>query len=195
MEKQRIYVDLDDTLIHAVWGRGRGVGKRSVVRVGEEETFHSLLRPTAKFLLSELRRSTEVLMLTTATLEYAKAHNDVFELGFLEKDIIARDHYIYTVRGAYGSQWETSQRGVCPSALLIDNLSPRSESSMVKMAYLGIGEESYIQIREFSGKDPENFKGELDEILHKVGAGAVYKSLATSRNKHQAGSPAVGREP
>lgn len=172
----RVYVDLDDTLIHAVYGKGRGVGKRTVIDAGEGEYYHSFLRPDAHYMLEEMRRMGEVWMLTTAKRSYAMAHNETFRLGFSGGEILAREDYIVRVPMAYSSEWMPTERGVCPHGILVDNLSPAAEAARLKMAYLGIGEERYVQIREFNGRDPDNFKGELAQILTSLelkGGGSV----------------------
>jgi hypothetical protein len=181
-----IYIDLDDTLIHSVYGRGRNPGRRTVVNVTEDEIYHSMLRPEASRILGELRKIGNVRMLTTAISDYAEAHNRVFSLGFLESEIFARERYISKVLLAYGSEWVASMTRTDPGALLIDNLSPSTESSRTKCAFLGIGEDNYLQIREFDGKDPACFVEEVDSLLAAVtrrarGEGADAESGILSR--------------
>lgn len=168
-----IYVDLDDTLIHSVYGVGRNPGKRTVVRLSEDDIYHSLLRPEAGRLLSSLRRVGQVKMLTTAIDEYARAHNKLFSLGFRDDEIIARESYITKIQIAYGTDWVPSATGTDPEAVLIDNLPPSTESSRTKRAFLGIRDDGYFQIREFNGKDPEGFSEEIDKIVAKITARAV----------------------
>lgn len=163
-----IYIDLDDTLIHSVYGVGRNPGKRSVINISDDETYHSILRPEAGRILQELRRIGTVRMLTTSIEAYAKAHNEVFSLGFSEADIIAREKYITKIHLAYGSEWVPSDRKVDPDSVLIDNLSFSTESSLTKTSFLGIGESGYFQIREFDGKDPQCFTQEVDDLLDLV---------------------------
>lgn len=164
-----IYIDLDDTLIHSINGFGRNPGKRKVIRVGEEdEVYHSILRPEAGRLLSGLRTIGAVRMLTTATREYAIAHNKTFTLGFQECEIISRHDYICTIKLAYGSEWVPSRRNMDPGGILIDNLPINTESSRNKVAYLGIQPDRYFQIREFNGKDPADFSSEVDLILEQA---------------------------
>lgn len=164
----RTYVDLDDTLINAVHGAGRGRGKRTLVDVGAGDFYHSLIRPKATELLSSLRAMGEVYMLTTATRDYACAHNHVFQLGFSDDQIVAREDYVVRITLAYSSEWVPVARGVCPHARLIDNLPAEADDAKLKMSYLGIQKGRYIQIREFYGKDPEIFNNELACILRSI---------------------------
>jgi len=163
-----IYIDLDDTLIHSVYGRGRNPGKRTVIPITEDEIYHSLLRPEAGRILRELRNIGDVRMLTTSISDYAEAHNRAFALGFMPAEIFARERYINKVLLAYGSEWVASMTKTDPGGLLIDNLSISTESSRTKCAFLGIGEDNYFQIREFDGKDPECFAQEVDNLLSAV---------------------------
>lgn len=161
----RVYVDLDDTLIHAVYALGRGRGKRTAVDAGEGEVYHSLLRPSAHRFLEGLRGDGEVFMLTTATKKYAAAHNETFRLGFSEGEIVAREDYLIQVTMAYSSELITMKRRVCPEGWLVDNMPPEEEAARLKRAYLGIGVDRYTQVREFNGKDPEVFNREMDQIF------------------------------
>ncbi len=180
-----IYIDLDDTLIHSVYGVGRNPGKRAVVDLGEDEVYHSFLRPEALRLLSDLRGIGSVRMLTTSIEAYAKAHNDVFSLGFQDSEIIAREHYIEKIKLAYGEDWVPVRRGTDPSAVLIDNLTPNTESSLTKCAFLGIGAEQFLQIREFNGKDPDCFPEEVEQLLVRI------KQIAEADETSKAGALAA----
>lgn len=164
----RVYVDLDDTLIHAVYGLGRGKGKRTVIDAGDGELYHSLLRPSAHRFLEELRGDGEVFMLTTATKKYAGAHNKAFSLGFSEDEIVAREDYLIQVTMAYSSELITKKERVCPEGWLVDNMPPEEEAARLKRAYLGIGVDRYTQVREFNGKDPEVFNREMDQIFSTI---------------------------
>lgn len=168
-----IYIDLDETLIHAIYAQSGNPGKRTPIRLLEDdgldsEIFYSLLRPKAKELLSFCREASEVKMLTTATKDYALKHNEVFSLGFKKHEIIAREDYLYQSMLAYGTVTELLKTRVDPNSLLIDNLPRLAEAAMLKQQYLGIKPHQYIQIREFSGKDPQNFNQELIELQNQI---------------------------
>lgn len=168
-----IYIDLDETLIHAKYsipGHSGNPGKRTAIKIIDEdglnhETYHSLIRPKALELLNHCRKLTKVKMLTTATRDYAILHNETFLLGFEPAEIIAREDYLVRTSLAYGTTTEPSKRRTDPNAFLIDNLPRLAEAAMLKQQYLGIRPENYIEIREFSGKDPEIFSQELKDIL------------------------------
>jgi hypothetical protein len=163
-----IYLDLDDTLIHSVYGVGRNPGKRTVIALSDNDVYHTLLRPLAPNILSELRRVGTLKMLTTAAREYAQAHNTILNLGFNVSDIIAREDFICQTYGLHGEAWTPTKTGTDPSAILIDNLSPNTESSRIKIQFLGIKSARYFQVREFYGKDPACFQQEIQELLQRV---------------------------
>jgi hypothetical protein len=163
-----IYLDLDDTLIHSVYGVGRNPGKRTVIHLSDKEVYHTLLRPLAADILAGLRNIRQVKMLTTAIKEYALAQNQAFSLGFSTQDIIAREDYITTVNDMFGENWIPLQSRTDPDSILIDNLPPAAESSRLKMQFLGIKQSSYFQIREFYGKEPACFQQEVDDLLAKI---------------------------
>lgn len=150
----------------------------------DDDVYHSLLRPEAGRILEGLRDIGRVRMLTTAVDAYARAHNKAFSLGFREDEIIARESYITKVQVAYGTDWIPSATKTDPEAALIDNLSPSTESSRTKRAFLGIGEDGYFQIREFDGKDPECFGSEVDRLLESIALRAsAMRQAGTGRNQ------------
>lgn len=170
-----IYVDLDETLIHAIPGYSGNPGKRTPIKIpnidckeNSYELYYSLLRPNAHRLLNFCRYLTNVKMLTTATRDYALLHNEAFSLGFSESDVIAREDYLIKTTLAYGSSIETIAAQTDPKSLLIDNLPPNADAAKLKQQFLGIREENYVQIRDFNGKDPEIFENELGEIFLKL---------------------------
>lgn len=128
-------------------------------------------------------------MLTTATDEYARAHNKAFSLGFGEDEIIARESYTTKVQLAYGSDVMLTATRTDPGAVLVDNLEFTTESSRTKCAFLGIGEDGYFQIREFDGKDPECFGLEVDGILKSIASRA--RGAFTEGEGHATALPAM----
>jgi NLI interacting factor-like phosphatase len=172
----KIFIDLDDTLIHSIYiNRSIGLSSRTLVETkaspkGKKEKYASHLRETSYDLLSFCRDKAQTLLLTTATKDYAIKHNEVFNLGFKDKEIISREDYLIEASTAYGGK-TTMVAAVKkhPKSLLIDNLSPEEEHAKNKMLFLGIKEDQYIQIREyFGGKDPDVFLRELESIKEKI---------------------------
>jgi hypothetical protein len=167
-----IYIDLDDTLIHALPAYHKpNPGKRTRVVLQDSEgneVYHTMLRPLAHKLLEAARGLSNVKMLTTATKDYAIAHNETFNFGFAKEDIIAREDLMVKITLAYGSDIVPAKSKVDPNSLLIDNLSPTTESGRIKSSFLGIPPEQYIVIREFSGKDPDCFEQELHSLIENM---------------------------
>jgi len=171
-----IYLDLDETLIHAVPGRpGMGLGSRVVVNAGlktngRNDTYHTALRDSAHTLIQRCRAAAPTKILTTAAREYAIAQNQTFSFGFSEDDIIAREDFLEPTSTAYGGEDLLVKKvRQCPNALLIDNLPAHEPSAKRKMLFLGINPDRYIQIREFIGcKDPDKFRGELLGIFQRI---------------------------
>jgi hypothetical protein len=167
-EKPNIFVDLDETLISSIYGKGRNPGKRKVIDLtaddGQREPYHSFLRPSAHKLLERLRAYGNVRILTTATRDYALAHNEAFQLGFTPEEIIAREDYTIEIRGAYGSnETHLINEGQFPGALLIDDLTPEDRPLQLKLRWLGPGA-LHVPIQAFNGKDHPNFEIKLEKL-------------------------------
>ena len=78
---RKIYVDLDETLIHAGAAGLRSPGRRRRVAFGLE-VYDVALRPCAHCLLGCLREIGCVSLLTTSQRDYAEKINEAFGLGF-----------------------------------------------------------------------------------------------------------------
>ena len=78
-----IYVDLNETLIHARVAGPRPPGKRRRFAFGLE-VYDVALRPCAHDLLGCLREIGCVSLLTTSQRDYAEKINEAFGLGFEE---------------------------------------------------------------------------------------------------------------
>src|SRR5215510_924934 len=78
---RKIYVDLDETLIHARVAGPRPPGKRRRFAFGLE-VYDVALRPCAHYLLGCLREIGCVSLLTTSQREYAEKINEAFGLSF-----------------------------------------------------------------------------------------------------------------
>lgn len=165
-----IFIDLDHCLIDSVFfGCEDDNEPESVIRtsIGPHS---SCLRPHAGLMLSNLRSSGPVKMITTAEKNYALLHNEVFSLGFSESDILVREDFIVTIRGAYGaSDHIEAASNQYPNSVLIDNESPGDKCAGIKMRFLGIRHDRYFQVREFTGlDDPPSFVDEWMAIVASV---------------------------
>lgn len=156
-----IYIDLDDCLIHSVFGPSNSK-RRTVIHLASEK-YSVMIRPLAQEMLSDLRSLGHVRMLTTATPDYAQEINRTFTLGFAPEDVISLTPLLETIQLAYGSDTILSKVKTDPSSVLIDHQNPKDKWLRVKMLYLGITESSYVQIREFYGIDPLKFPTEWKE--------------------------------
>jgi hypothetical protein len=154
------YIDLDDCLIHSVFGV-RNTKRRTVVQL-EEEKYSVLERPLAKKMLSDLRELGNLCMLTTATPDYAQEVNKTFAFGFEDHHIISLVPLLETVQLAYGSDTLLTKTRTDPHSVLIDHQNPKDRWLLTKMLYLGIKEDSYVKIREFNGADPLQFPKEWE---------------------------------
>ena len=163
--KKYIFVDLDETLIHANYS-GTGDPRKAMARSQyefiklDDEWYKALLRPSASAIL-ELCRSKgyKVCMLTMAIESYAREWNKTYNFGFKDDEIYAReDLYSGSLMLSHFPDGKT---------YLIDNLV--KETNTIKLNFLRpISEKgitNYYRITDFYGReDPEIAKKELAEI-------------------------------
>jgi hypothetical protein len=167
--KLEFYIDLDNTLIHAAWG-GNPNKRRTKIDLGSKEVYWSMLRPHALDFLAFCREIAPTYMLTHAHRDYALEHNKVFALGFTDDQLIARDDFSYTKSGMLIDTTRPIKINVSPGAILVDDNPPKDEMAVVKIQYLGINTDRYVQGRDYrGGKDPENFDKEIDKIKKIIG--------------------------
>jgi hypothetical protein len=119
-------------------------------------------------MLAALRSMGSVRLLTTSVAEYALSHNHIFSLGFGNGEIIARENYIKAGEAPFGTARATFQTGTDPRSILIDDLPQSTESSKIKIDFLGIPLSRYIQIPAFIGEDLPNSEQECETILAEV---------------------------
>ena len=159
-----IYLDLDETLIHAIpTGRG-GIGKRTLINAGGDK-YGVLLRPLAKTMLADCRALAHTALITTATRDYALEMNKVFQLGFTEDEIFAREDFIKFEFKNVMITSDAVRENVSPGAVLIDNAEPDYLYARIKRKFLGIPEDNYYQVRTFNGKDPQCFVKEWRNVI------------------------------
>jgi len=172
-----VFVDLDDCLIHTrcISSLACKPAGFVVLPCGDKGVpIHvSTLRPSALKMLADLRGVAPVKIITTGTEDYAQRANELFSLGFDPSDIISRDGFLVTIRGAYGSSsLFPTDVDQFPNSVLIDNhpfAGSDGEKVRVKMNFLGIGGDRFFQVREFNGDpDPRRFLGEWLSIVRSV---------------------------
>jgi len=162
--RKSIFVDIDETLIHA----GMGEDHKPEVPTVDVETYDPYeiykvsLRPGAIKLLFELRTIGHVYALTRATQNYAFAMNKTFGLGFPEERIYSRLH----VR-----EWRKTKidlevpRG---QNYLIDDLN--FQDNYEKIALLRkLGPVQYIKVVPFWGNAEDGYSHEdIDKIVEQI---------------------------
>ena len=140
--KPYIFVDLDETLIHT-YDFHEMPCKCAVPVTVENVEFKTSLRPGAEKFLAKLREIGEVRMLTIATYDYAIEMNRLFDLGFVEKDIYAREHIQSSLINLEPAEF----------VYLFDNLPLRENRRKIEfLRCVTINKiPSYIQVKEYRG--------------------------------------------
>lgn len=159
---RKIFVDLDETLVHARVAGRRPPGKRRRLAFGLE-VYDVALRPCAHYMLDRLREIGRVSLLTTSQREYAEKIDEAFGLGF-EQMYCREDLFVFHPFA------ELKTEAIAPRSVLIDDLSPNETLARLKMQFLGINRRSYIQIRGFHGTDPATIDTEIAAIISEVRA-------------------------
>src|SRR6516164_9282866 len=124
---RKIYVDLDETLIHARVAGSRPPGKRRRFAFGLE-VYDVALRPCARYLLGCLREIGCVSLLKTSRRDYAEKINEAFGLGF-EELYCREDIFIFRPFA------DLKTEAVAPQSVLIDDLSPTETLARLKMKF------------------------------------------------------------
>jgi len=158
-ETINIFVDLDETLIHALGMKtiAGDLGDESnlcdkpvTIALSKKEQYVTVLRPGANYLLFCLREIGHVYMLTRATKDYAIAMNKAFNFGFNEDRIFDRGFQKYNIP-------KNISQG---KNFLIDDLDVRDNYE--KVAFIKrFGKSSYIQIPAFYGNKEEGITHSL----------------------------------
>lgn len=159
--KKKIFLDLDETLIHAMYaGRvdsmrdaepitirpGMGVFQTSIVCGfhGEFELYRAYLRPGAGEFILALQKEygkENVFILTRATTDYAKKFSRAFDFGIEDENIFARESIPHRMEPQEGFH-----------AVLVDNLPSRECED--KTSFLNrskFSKVSTIEVRDFYG--------------------------------------------
>ncbi len=140
-KKPPLFIDLDETLIHArETPDGGPVTLRNSRRIGDYEV---CVRPEAHELLSVCRAGgRQVFLFTNAFFGFAHEASRLFSLGF-------DDHTIFSF-----AMILNCRRNLSPASALIDNLPPSAESTREKIRALGIAPEQVWVIPAF---EPPHF--------------------------------------
>lgn len=165
-----IFLDLDNTLIHAVYG-GNPSKKRVKIDLGvncwgKKEVYWSMPRPMVYSFLSFCREIAPTYILTNSARDYALAHNVQFGLGFDENMVFAREDFSRETNGTLYSATFPLAENQFPNAILVDDKTFRESSEWdVKIRFLGITEDRYVQSRCFrGGTQPPDFSKEIQSI-------------------------------
>jgi hypothetical protein len=131
-----LFVDLDETLIHA-----RETPEGGPATLGDSRrigAYEVCVRPEAHGLLTLCRAGgRQVFLFTNAFFGFAHEASRIFSLGF-------DDHTIFSF-----AMILNCRRNLSPSSALIDNLPPQAESTQEKMRALGISPEQVWVIPAF----------------------------------------------
>jgi hypothetical protein len=162
--RKNIFVDIDETLIHAGMGEDHKpeVPTVDVMNRDPDEMYKVSLRPGAIKLLFDLRTIGHVYALTRATQDYAFAMNKTLGLGFLEERIYSRLH----VR-----EWRKTKIDLevpLGQNYLIDDLD--YQDNYEKIALLRkLGPVQYIKVVPFWGNADEGYTHEdIDKIVEQI---------------------------
>lgn len=160
-----IFLDLDETLAHSIPGRRGNPGRRRVVRIDDGDTYWVMERPSAKRMIEDCQALAPTFILSASSHDYAFAVCMALGFGFKQEEVFGRQQYLAP---APRNTVKVIQNGFCPSAILIDNAAPDSESVRCKSAFLGIPASRFIQVRTFRGKDSPHFPSDWEFLVSKL---------------------------
>ena len=162
--KRYIFVDLDDTLTHSILVTKdyRKKNNRTLIKIEKSEYCDSdeyyavLLKKNTHLLLEYLRRNYDrVILLTMASKPYAKRFNEVFNLRFLECDIL-------DCNDVRGFTKFTEEKFI---GILLDNLPQSDPNTWRKLQYIAHYARDmkyrHVHMRTFEGHSNHSFDLEL----------------------------------
>ena len=162
--RKNIFVDIDETLIHAGMGEDHNpeVPTVDVMTHDPDAVYKVSLRPGAIKLLFDLRTIGHVYALTRAAHDYALAMNKTFGFGFLEERIYSRLQV---------KDWRKTKIDLeVPQGqnYLIDDLD--YEDNYEKIALLRkLGPVQYIKVKPFWGDIEDGYTHEeIDTIIEQI---------------------------
>jgi hypothetical protein len=155
----RIFLDLDDTLIHSVYNH-KNNKNRTYIQFKDDGRYGSVERPIAKDLIQFARSiDPDVSILTTATMDWAMAWSNVFQFGFDENHIYDRHAFTTWRTSIYGGTdiiWNEKSLNL-KHAVIVDNnhlINLHDASPIHKMNFLfgeDFDDENWIHMRAFDG--------------------------------------------
>jgi hypothetical protein len=127
---------------------------------------YGLIRPSSYSVINYARNligDDNVFLFTKSTKEYAREVNRIAEWGFKEENILARkDYFDFQDEQIRNPEYRHPLANKCN--ILVDNLP--FWSNFTKTSLLGISEDRYLQIVDFTGKrDDPNFEEQVIEFL------------------------------
>lgn len=146
-----INFDLDECLIHSMWPSEDCDQEHLVVELENNEVYNVVVHPNAKEVIDYARTLVgpeNVYILTTSMSVYANKINEMAGFGFPKSHIRAREQHATPIRMGYGHHWPSHEK-YSKDNVLIDNLPPYYNE--VKMSYLGIKKDRYLQVRDYYG--------------------------------------------
>ena len=103
-----IFLDLDETLIHSVPGRGGNPGRRRVVRIDDGDSYWVMERPLAKQMVEDCRALAPTCILSSSSQDYARAVCEALGFGFAERDIMGWQRFLAKTES---SNYEVAETG------------------------------------------------------------------------------------
>lgn len=167
----RIYWDIDETLIHTMM---RPPEQKHISFSLEDGLYYTMIRPCAKRLIEfsrELVGEDRVHILTAATRDYTLEINRQADWGFKAEDIFAREDmnkHTLSRSAIYGSfMYEVNPHIYAhKNNVLIDNLPAREND--IKTSFIGIDPRTnYLMVNDYYGVNnfEDDFIKEVKEFL------------------------------
>lgn len=167
----KIFFDIDETLIHSEYGLNDEVNFNFVDKFGN--TYYTYVRPCSNELIEYARNlvgAENVHILTAATLNYASQINEKAGWGFSEDDIFAREimeKYSIQIPSLYGSSTLVNPHPYAHQLnVLIDNLPSKYNNEKIDLMAIN-PRTNYLQVRDYMGdnSDDEAFREQVKEFL------------------------------
>lgn len=173
-----IYLDLDETLISTKYfiDKPESTTDNAISYKLDGYWYVTELRPCALELIEFCRNTAICKILTASTRDYCTLISNELGLGFKAEDIICRDDYVDWILDGY-SGWmscarETPVARGCighVNSILVDNQTPDLPNARIKIQYLGIPENRYIEFPEWNGgPEKDNFDDKYSDVILRI---------------------------